>query len=299
MRCSEEDRGRGQRVEEFIRFRLTGLEARGIAEARLNLEHLLARRLGIPRLELRLCGAKELSEADARALDGQVARLAGGEPLQYVLGDAPFHGITVQCDRRALIPRPETEWLVEQVLACGAIWRMARPTIADAGTGTGCIALALAAARPEARLVAVDCDEGALALAGENRDRLGLGGRVELRKGDWLEGFEADAFDAVVSNPPYIPSAVCGTLDRHVREFEPRLALDGGTDGLAAIRRLVPQAWGCLKPGGSLWLEIGNDQGPAVAALLREAGFSRVAVRRDLAGHDRVACGWRCSVQWV
>lgn len=281
------------RLDDFIRSRLRQLEERGVSEARLNLEYLISRRLNLPRLELNLHRQDAMAKGDVAAVDADVERLAVGEPLQYILGDAPFLGLTLKTDRRALIPRPETEWLVEQVLACPAIWADPVPRVVDAGTGTGCIALALAAARPDARVLAVDVDPEALALARENRDRLGLEGRVELRQGNWLEGLPADTFDAVVSNPPYIPTADCGMLERHVRDHEPRRALDGGPDGLDMIRKLAPQALACLKPGRPLWLEIGFDQGPAVSAILSAAGFERVDIRRDSAGHDRVACGWR------
>ena len=281
------------RLDDFFRDRLRRLEASGAPEPRLNLGHLLARRLGLPRLELALHGADILSETDRSAVDAEIERLMAGEPLQYILGDVPFHGLAIRTDRRALIPRPETEWLVEQILACDSVWSDASPRLVDVGTGTGCIALALSAAKPQARLLAVDRDPGALELARENRDRLGLAGRVELHQGDLLTGLPDGAFDAVVSNPPYIPSAVCTTLDRPVRDHEPRQALDGGPDGLAVIRRLVPQARLCLKPGGSIWLEIGFDQGAAVKAILGDTGFERAQIRRDIAGLDRLACGWR------
>ncbi len=281
------------RLETYLRGRVHGLEERGVPEARLNVEYLMARRLGIPRLELLLHRQDVLAEADSAALDGEIERLASGEPLQYILGDVAFHEITIQTDRRALIPRPETEMLVEWVLACPEIWSEREPRLVDAGTGTGCIALALAAARPAARVLAVDLDPEALSLARENRDRLGLKGRVELRLGDWLSGLPTGSFDAVVSNPPYIPAADCETLERHVREHEPRRALDGGLDGLAMIRCLAPQALACLKPGRPLWLEIGFNQGPVVAARLAEIGFERIEVRHDAAGHDRVVSAWR------
>jgi release factor glutamine methyltransferase len=281
------------RLIDFLHDRTRRLEQKGGLEARLNVEHLAARRLGIPRLELVFHQQDALAAADCAALDADVDRLAAGEPLQYVLGDVPFHGLTIRTDRRALIPRPETEWLAEMILACEAVWKDASPRVADIGAGTGCLALALAAARPRARLVAVDCSPDALSLARENRDRLGLADRVEIRQGDLMAGLPEEAFDAVVSNPPYIASSVCGTLDPHVRDFEPLLALDGGDDGLALIRRLAPEGFRCLKPGRPLWLEIGFDQGEAVRDVLARAGFEGIEIRPDFDGHDRFACGWR------
>jgi release factor glutamine methyltransferase len=281
------------RIDEYLRERAAGLESVGVPEARLNLEHLLSFRLGYSRLDLVSRRTEFLAPSVLAAVEADAVRLAAGEPLAYILGETPFHGLMLRTDRRALIPRPETEWLVDQVLACRAIWTGPAPCVADVGTGTGCIALALAAARPAARVLAVEADPAALALALENRGRLGLDDRVAMRLGDLLEGVPAGTLDAVVSNPPYIPSATCDTLDRHVKDFEPRLALDGGADGLAVIRRLARQARLCLKPDRPLWLEMGFDQGGAVAAVLKAEGFRDVEVRRDLAGLDRYACGWR------
>jgi release factor glutamine methyltransferase len=279
------------RLDDYLQEQALELERQGVPEARLNLEHLLAHHLGIPRLELRMRRDDPLLPAVRVRVEADVARLAAGEPLQYILGETPFQGLMLKTDRRALIPRPETEWLADQVLGCSAVWDAPEPRVADVGTGTGCLALALARARPRSRVLAVDADPAALSLALENRARLGLEARVEMRLGDLLEGVSPESLDAVVSNPPYIPTTVCDALDRHVREFEPRLALDGGPDGLDVIRRLVKQAAVCLKPGGSLWLEIGFDQGPAVSGLLEAAGFVKVEIRRDWSGLDRLALG--------
>lgn len=269
------------------------VENAGVPEARLNLEWLVSRRLQLSRLDLPLHSADEIPIPLCAALDRDVERLCAGEPLQYILGDVPFHGLTIKTDRRALIPRPETEWVVDQVLDCFSIWEAPLPHVADVGSGTGCISLALAMAKPQARITAVDVDPEALALARENRDRLGLQSRVELRLGHLLDGFPESGLDGIVSNPPYIPTSVWCKLDLHVRDYEPRLALDGGEDGLAIISQLAVQGLRCLKPGKPLWLEIGFDQGPAVAALLGRTGFERVEIRKDWDGHDRAACGWR------
>lgn len=281
------------RLDVFFRDRLRRMEEAGVPEARLNLEWLVSRRLGIPRLELVLHGSDEIPPVPGEALDRDVKRMCAGEPLQYVLGDAPFHGLTIKTDRRALIPRPETEWLVDQALDCAPVWEGAHPHVADVGSGTGCIALALATARPQARVTAVDVDPDALELARENRDRLGLQSRLELRLGHVLDGFAECAFDGIVSNPPYIPSTVWKNLDRHVRDYEPRRALDGGEDGLSVIRQLASQGFRCLMPGKPLWIEIGFDQGPAVSELLSVAGFERVEIRKDWDGRDRAASGWK------
>ncbi len=283
------------RLDDYLRERAADLERKGVPDARLNLEYVLARHLGLSRLDLLARRAEPLADAIRGQADADVQRLGKGEPLQYILGETPFHGLMLKTDRRALIPRPETEWLVEQVLACPDFRDGVAFRAADVGTGTGCMALAVAAARPLARVLAIETDPAALSLALENRASLGLADRVEMRAGDLLEGVPAESLDVVLSNPPYIPSAVCETLDRHVRDYEPRLALDGGADGLAVIRRLASQAAECLKPGGSLWLEIGHDQGPAVASILQAAGFRTIGIRRDDAGLDRIACGYRAG----
>lgn len=281
-----------RRLEDYLRERRATLDRAGVPEAQLNLEWLAAERLNIPRLELMLHGDDLMADAIAHRLDADVERLRAGEPVQYIIGHVPFHGLSLRVDRRALIPRPETEWLVDQVLACSAIWKESEPAVVDVGTGSGCIALALAAQRPQAKVTGIDRDPDALGLALENRDRLGLSERVTLRQGDLLAGFSEASLDAVVSNPPYIAAAVCQTLDRHVREYEPPQALDGGPDGLSVIRRLSEQAFLCLKPGKPVWLEIGYDQGSAVSQLLSDTGYLDVAIWKDWAGQDRAACGF-------
>lgn len=265
------------------------IAAGGRDEARLQAEWIAAELLGVNRLDL-LAGRHAVWTDALDAQAGALAdRLAAGEPLQYVLGSAVFHGRRFIADRRALVPRPETEELVQAALDDHTIWARPGPVVVDVGTGTGCIALTLAAERPTARVVAIDASAEALALARENAARLGLAGRVEFRRGDLLEGVDAGSTDLVISNPPYIASAEIDGLDPVVREHEPRLALDGGADGLHAIRRLASQALACLRAGGTLWMEIGDAQGRAVAELLAGAGFSRVEIRRDLSGRERMA----------
>lgn len=264
------------------------LTGAGRDEARVLAEWLVCAACGLNRTEVLVCGDRELSSAELEQLDGWVKRVAAGEPLQYVLGSTSFFGRDFLCDGRALIPRPETEELCERVLSDSAIWRKASPLIVDVGTGTGCIAATLALERPSARVVAVDCSVDALALARENARRLGVEDRIEWRAGDLLEGFARPDVRAIVSNPPYVSESELAGLAPEVREYEPGLALAAGADGLAVIRRLVEQAGVVLAPGGRLWMEIGNEQGPAVCELLRARGFLDVAAHRDLAGHDRI-----------
>ena len=234
-----------------------------------------------------------LSTRDEARLECLAARVAAGEPLQYVLGEAWFWGRCFKVDRRALIPRPETEELVQRVLDDAELWRKPRPVMADVGVGTGCMVLTLAAERPQAELLGLDICPDALALARENEVRLGLAGRVRWCQADLLEGVPPGSLDAVVSNPPYIASGEIATLAEEVRAHEPRRALDGGVDGLDLVRRLIAQAVLALRPGGRVWMEIGDEQGESARHLLATAGLVQVETRRDLAGKPRMVEGVR------
>jgi len=281
-------------VSDVLAVAVRRLESAGIDEARLKAEWALGRALGCRRLELPLHAREAMPLSVESMFEGHVRRLAESEPLQYVLGDAEFMGLVLKTDRRALIPRPETELLVETVLAHPALWASGRrPAIADIGTGTGCIVLALASRRPGARYLARDLRPEALALARENAAALGLAGRIEFEEGDLLEGVPPGSLDAVIANAPYVPTAEWAELDRSVRDFEPRSALDGGKDGLDVIGRLVPQAFTSLRSGGIVFLEVGRGQADAVRRRLEADRFASVEVRKDLGGHDRVVCGAR------
>ncbi len=278
----------GQTVGALLQEVESALTAAGCDEAPVLSEWLLAEAAGIGRLDVLVRGDTKL-DAPARArLAEWTRRVGAGEPLQYVLGHTSFFGRDFLCDTRALIPRPETEELCERALADSGIWAKRAPRVYDIGTGTGCIAVTLALERPRARVCAVDISADALELARANARRLGVEERIEWRVGDLLDGVPAGSADAVVSNPPYVSETELPTLDATVREHEPKLALVSGADGLGIIRRLIVQAGIVLVPGGSLWMEIGNEQGPAVCELLRDGGFEAVALHRDLAGHDRI-----------
>ncbi|MBU1693623.1 MAG: peptide chain release factor N(5)-glutamine methyltransferase [Verrucomicrobia bacterium] len=279
-------------VLELLASAARRLEVAGIEEARLKAEWAMSRVLGCRRLELPLRSREPLVPPAFRSFEAAVQRLAIGEPLQYVLGDVEFMGLVLKTDPRALIPRPETELLVETVLACRPLWDRARaPFLADVGTGTGCVVLALASRRPAARYLARDLNRPALDLARENAIRLGLALRIEWAEGDLLEGVPAASLDAVVSNAPYVPTAQWETLTRSIREFEPRTALDGGPDGLAVIRRLLPQTFTTLVTEGIVFLEIGDGQAGAVQSLMAECGFADIQARLDLSGRERVVFG--------
>lgn len=264
------------------------LAAKGVENPRLVMEQWMSHVLKCPRLQLYLRFETLLPEAQLEPLRAGVRRLAAGEPLQYVVGDTEFMGHRFVTDRRALIPRPDTERLVEVVLAEEGLWARPSPVVADVGTGSGCVIVTLALARPGARYVAVDASDDALALARQNAEAAGAAPSLAFRRGDLLEGLAPRSLDAVVANLPYIPTDACAALPRHIRDHEPLSALDGGPDGLTLIRRLVAQAAVALVPGGALFLEIGFDQAPAVVECLTKHGFEGARVHQDLGGRDRV-----------
>ena len=277
----------GQKLQEIAGL----LAARGVSESRLKAEFILSRAMNCRRLELPLHRKRELSPSQAEHVEAQIGRVIAGEPIQYVLGDMEFMGRLFKTDSRALIPRPETETLVEDVLSRADVWSSQHPAVADVGTGTGCIVLTLALEQPHGEYLAIDASADALTLARENAARLGVEERITFVRGDLLAGVQARSLDLVVSNPPYVATAEIETLQADIRNHEPRLALDGGSDGMRVISRLVPRAFNCLKPGGWLFMEIGEDQGARVRALMLDSGFTITNIRRDLAGHERIACG--------
>ncbi len=264
------------------------LAGKGVENSRLVMEQLMSHVLQCPRLQLYLRFETLIPEDRLAALRDGIKRLGAGVPLQYVVGNTEFMGHRFKTDGRALIPRPDTETLVNAVLACDALWAAGRPAVAEIGVGSGCVVISLALARPEVNYVAVDVSEAALALAGENAEANRVGSAIALKRGDLLTGFETGSLQAVVANLPYIPSADCAGLPRHIREHEPMSALDGGTDGLDLIRRLIQQAAEVLCPGGRLFLEIGFDQAIRVVDTLKGCGFGEMVVHKDLGGRDRV-----------
>jgi release factor glutamine methyltransferase len=278
-------------VRDAVRALARTLEHRGIDEASALAEWAVADLIRVGRAELRTEGARMLSGTDLPQLEERAERLAADEPLQYVLGYAGFLGRRFACDARALIPRPETEELVLAALRLALPDPAAAARVADVGTGSGCIAVSLALERPNAAILATDTSAAALALAESNARALGAAARIRFLRADLLGDTAPGALDAVVSNPPYIESPSLAGLDRRVRDFEPRAALDGGPDGLEVIRRLAPASFAALRPGGHLLLEIGETQGPAVRAILGDAGFTDVRILPDLCRHDRFAAG--------
>jgi release factor glutamine methyltransferase len=234
---------------------------------------------------------RQLTDAQTQTLDGYLARRERREPVSHILGRKGFWKIMLGVTPDVLTPRPDTETLVELILRDLPQERLF--SVLDLGVGSGAILLAILAERPAGKGLGVDVSEEALAVARENAANLGLGKRVALLRGDWTRGLDDASFDIVVANPPYIPSAVIETLAPEVREHEPRLALDGGADGLDPYRLLAPEILRVLKPGGRFAVEIGFDQSAAVEALFRNAGAVDVATVKDLGDRDRVVSGTR------
>lgn len=263
------------------------LEAAGIEAPGRTAEALLAHVLGRDRAYLYAHPEEELTPEQAARLAAAVGRRAGGEPLQYITGEEEFRGRRFEVSPAVLIPRPETELLVEAALERMAPEAAVRA--ADVGTGSGCIAVTLALERPWARVLATDTSAAALGVARANAARLGAA--VEFLECDLLAGIEG-GLDLVVSNPPYIAEAEYATLAREVREHEPRAALAAGPEGSEAYARLIPQARERLRPGGWLLLELGYSSEAAVRALLGE-GWGSVTVRRDAQGWPRVLSAQR------
>lgn len=250
-------------------------------------EVLLAHVLGKPRSWLFAHADDALDTVAASAYAALVERRAAGEPVAYLTGRRGFWTLELEVSPATLIPRSETELLVELALARLPEGEAAR--VADLGTGSGAIALAIASTRPRAQVVAVDLSAEALVVARRNAERHGLG-RVRFAQGDWLAPLSGERFDIIVANPPYIEVGD-PHLGRGDLRFEPAAALASGADGLDAIRRIVADARGHLSPGGWLLLEHGWNQGGAVRTLLREAGFAEVFTAQDLEQRDRVSGG--------
>ncbi|MEI6210416.1 MAG: peptide chain release factor N(5)-glutamine methyltransferase [bacterium] len=303
-------------VGEFVAAGTAYLERQRVENPRVVCELLACRLFHCPRLQLFLHYAETPPPPIVDAWRRGLKRVADGEPLQYVLGEWDFRRLTLTVDPRALIPRPETEQLVDLVLAATELWsqtandgrsgrsagsrdagpalptthaKSALPLIVDVGTGTGCIVLSLATERPQARYIAIDASAAALELALTNASRCGVADAIEFRHANGGGEFPAGSVDAMVANLPYIPTPVVATLEKQIRDHEPRQALDGGPDGLDIIRDVTRDAVMVLRPRGWLFLEIGDEQGSAVRELLESLGFVDVAILPDLAGQTRFA----------
>jgi release factor glutamine methyltransferase len=266
-----------------LRLATEYLAARGSDSPRLDAERLLAKATGLERIELYMQLDRPLNPAELETARELVRRRGAREPLQYVLGEWGFRRLTLTVDSRALIPRPETEILVDRALVL--VDGRERPRVLDVGTGSGAIALAIADEHPGADVTAIDVSDDALALAAENVARTGL--RVALERWDLFEGLPAGPWDLVVSNPPYVDGADLAGLQPEVRDWEPREALTGP----GAAEAVALGAAAVLASGGGLALEVGEGQARATGELLEGLGLVDVRVTPDLTGIDRVVEG--------
>jgi release factor glutamine methyltransferase len=276
-------------VASALRSALAALESS--PTLRSDAEELLSRLLGISRTQLNLLGARTLTRAESTGLAAWLARRAAHEPVQYITGRAAFRDLDLAVDPRVLIPRPETEGLVEAVLGVlrAQTPRWVAPRVLDLGTGSGVIALALAAEWPAAVVTATDASAGALEVARANAMALELAGRVRFLAGHWFKAVGAqERFEIVISNPPYIATGERDVLPEDVRSFEPQQALFSGASGLDDVREIVEQAPRHLVPGGLLALELAEERAHRVAGWLQGApGWRAVEVRDDLARRPR------------
>ena len=238
---------------------------------------------------------RPLSQKQVRTLEGYLARREAREPISHILGRKGFWKIMLRVTPDVLTPRPDTETILDAVLA--AFDEEQVFSVLDLGVGCGAILLAILAERPRATGLGVDISEEALAVARDNAANLGLAGRAVLLRTDWTAGLEAESFDVVVSNPPYVPTADIALLAPEVRDHEPRLALDGGVDGLDAYRALAPQILRVLRPGGMFAVEVDAGRRAAVEDLFAGAGASDLRVIDDLTGRERVVAGGKKALE--
>ena len=275
--------------ETALRHLVRVFEEAGVPNARSDARFLGLHALALTPLDLTLRGRDPVGESGADALNRAAARRLAGEPVARILGAWEFWGLPFALSPDTLVPRPDTESVVEAAL--GLFPERERPLrLIDLGTGSGCILVAMLHERPGAYGIGLDRAEGALAVARNNAAANGVADRASFLCGSWLDGLSGP-FDLIVSNPPYIAAPVIATLEPEVRLHDPRAALDGGDDGLDAYRAILSglaRRPGLLSAQGALVLEIGYDQGPALIGLARAMGFAEVRVGRDLAGNDRV-----------
>jgi release factor glutamine methyltransferase len=265
------------------------LEAVGLSGPVIDARLLVEAAADATRTDIVTDPHRALTAEQEQTLEDYVSRRVRREPVSHILGRKGFWKIMLQVTPDVLTPRPDTESILDVVLP--QFPETAPWSVLDLGVGSGAILLAILAERPAAKGLGVDVSEEALAVARDNAAHLGLATRTALLRGDWTTGLGEASFDLVVSNPPYIASHVIETLEPEVRDWEPRIALEGGPDGLDHYRRLAPEILRVLKPGGRFAVEIGYDQKDAVEALFRDAGAAEVRTTRDLGDRDRVVSG--------
>ena len=280
------------KLEEWLREGEAHLSAGPHPErARRDAETLLLYLMRCERAALLVRWKEVLNAEEAASYVALIERRLAGEPIQYITGETEFYGLPFHVTSEVLIPRPETEHLVEKALELAV--RFQAPRIVDVGAGSGAIAISLAWKLPRAAITAIDLSSPALAIASQNAARNGVSGRIRFLRGDLLGTVNEEQFEIVVSNPPYVPTSDRASLAVEVREYEPALALFAGGDGLDIFRRLIPGAFAVLTYGGFLALEIGFGQEHAIARLLMDAGFEGIEFIPDLQKIPRLACARR------
>ncbi|GAB4278276.1 MAG: peptide chain release factor N(5)-glutamine methyltransferase [Opitutales bacterium] len=277
-----------QTVMEVLNKAKTYLASKGVPQAKLDAEHLIADTLDCSRLDLYLQYDRPLDESELSVMRERVKRRSEREPLQYILGKAAFMDFFLKVDKRVLIPRPETEVLVEKIINT-----LTSPPkrILDLGVGSGAITIALARAYPEAELFGVDLSAEALELAKENAKACEVAERITFKQSHWMDQVRG-YFDLIVSNPPYLTEEEWACAEPEVQVYEPRQALVAGEDGLSDLTQIVRLAKSCLNPGGVLVLETGIDQHAALKSLAHEFGYVRCASEKDLSERDRYFFAW-------
>lgn len=281
-------------VKRLLEWTTQYFDRKSVDSPRLSAEMLLAHVLGVPRIRLYTDYERRVADDHLAAYRELVRRASQQEPIAYLTGKAPFFSLELEVTPSVLIPRPDTETLVENVVQlCRSTAGFEAPRVLDLCTGSGAIALAVASRVKNAVVVATDVSPHAIAVAKRNTERLGLTSRIVFHIGDLFDAIaatpEALPFDLILANPPYIPSADISHLDASVRDFEPHLALDGGPDGMAFHRAILAACETRLRPNGRVYLEMQFDQGPALADLARSHPFlADVRVLKDAAGRDRV-----------
>jgi release factor glutamine methyltransferase len=264
------------------------LEQSACPNPRLDAERLLCTSLGSNHSYLAAHSRDDLGASELESFFMLVQKRCAGMPVQYIVGIQEFRGLEFEVTPDVLIPRPETEILVEEVLTS---LQAGTPTLADVGTGSGCVAVTLALERPDARVFAIDLSDAALEVARRNARKHGVEGRIRFLQGDLLAPLSLllpnEVADCICSNPPYVAERDLSTLQREVRDWEPRLALSAGAEGLQVIRRLVPQALRILRPRGFLIFEIGYNQQERISSLFSE-GWQSIRLREDLSGIPRI-----------
>jgi release factor glutamine methyltransferase len=282
-------------IQKLLTWVTEYLTQKGVDSPRLSAELLLSHVLGLRRIELYTQYNKVVPQEQLTQLRGLVKRSGEHEPVAYLVGRTEFYSIEFEVTPDCLIPRPETELLVQRSIEL-LRKRTGPQSVCDLCTGCGIIAVAIAKNVPDVKVIATDLSEPALAVAARNIEKHKLQDRIDLRRGDLFEPLvpQLDLFDLIACNPPYVSAAEYEALEKNVKDYEPRLALYAGQDGLDVYRRIVEKAGQFLKPDGLLLLEIGYQQGPAVRELLEQTRvFAQIRIDRDLQGHDRVVTAMR------